>query len=213
MTIQETLLRIREEINNFIDNNIFPHLSLAPVYNTNVIMDKNNNSDYKYEFKKNKSLKNTIKDEIGIKTRKKEEIKKWFKDNDYDVNYNIDENLKITVRGNLTISKPTNEFPKYPLTVTGLLDISNPNIEKLPNKLNVGGLRLRNTKVKKLPDNLTVKGILDISYTKIKTLPEKLNVTGIIKADYTPFAERVFNDELEDYEKEIIIKAQNIWLF
>ena len=59
---------------------------------------------------------------------------------------------------------------------------------------------------------LKINGNLDIRNTSISKLPEGLNVRSLW-ADYTPFAERVFNDELENYEKEIIEKTQNFWLF
>ena len=97
------------------------------------------------------------KSSIGI--GRKALIEKWFRTWAPDVNYTIDDNLNIYVRGDLWLrGAQITELPDN-LSVGGSLDLQRTQITKLPDNLSVGGgLYLQRTQITKLPDNLSVGG-------------------------------------------------------
>ena len=112
-------------------------------------------------------------------------IDNWFKQWASGVDYDIDDDLNITAHGVLDLSD--SDITKLPnkLTVNGNLDLENSKITELPDNLTIyGSLYLENAKIAELPDNLTVNGSLWIEYTKITKLPDNLTVTGTIYKDF-----------------------------
>ena len=84
---------------------------------------------------------------------------------------------------NVLKSKPGIDYTmsEGKISVSGNLDLSYTDIEKLPDGLTISGsLDLYNTPIKELPDGLTVGGYLDLSSTRIKELPDGLTVGGSI---------------------------------
>ena len=74
----------------------------------------------------------------------------------------------------------TLEYAEYKMKINeGNLDLSQSDVEELPENLTVGGgLDLRGTQITSLPENLTVGGGLYLSGTQITSLPENLTVGG-----------------------------------
>ena len=121
---------------------------------------------------------------IGI--GRKALIKQWFDSvNVSPDEYTIDDDLHITVGGDLDLEDTA--ITKLPdnLTVGGWLDLRGTAITELSDNLTVyGDLDLRSTKVTELPDNLTVRGYLNLRYTAITKLPKSLKVEGEIYKDF-----------------------------
>ena len=111
------------------------------------------------EFERGKDIKHTV----GI--GQKAQIDKWFEEWAPQVEYVINQNLSIEVRGRL--------------------DLSYCPIASLPDNLSVrGSLDLRNTKIISLPDNLSVGRYLDLRYTRIISLSDSLKVGDNIFKDF-----------------------------
>jgi len=117
-----------------------------------------------YEFVQKKSLKNTIKDDIGIKAKYKKDIEEWFKkwlpNWKINENYIINDNLNIEVSNSIHLGdiKEHLELPDN-LTIYGDLYLDRSNITELPKNLKVYGyLSVDETNLKKWPINLYVKG-------------------------------------------------------
>ena len=78
---------------------------------------------------------------------------------------------------------------KDELNIKGSLDLSNTQIEFLPNNLNVGdSLYLYKTQIISLPDNLSVGGSLYLYYTQITSLPNNLNIGKDLYLGGTPLS-------------------------
>ena len=106
-----------------------------------------------YEFVQSKD----IKAEISIKQLYKKSIIQWFETYAPDIEYDIDDNLKITTKG--------------------YLDLSHKDVDWLPNNLEIhGSLVLEDTHITKLSDNLDVRGNLFLASTNIKEFPQDLKV-------------------------------------
>ena len=92
-------------------------------------------------------------------------IEKWFEEFTPGVNYEIDDNLNISI-----------EIHLY---------LVNTNISSLHNNLIVGrALYLNNTNITSISDNLTVGEWLDLVNTNITSLPDNLTVKGTIYKDF-----------------------------
>jgi len=141
-----------------------------------------------YEFIQKKSLKNTIKDDIGIKYNRKKEIEEWIEENDLSRHYqSYDlETDELRLHGKiagLRLRKNIDKFPVSRLYVLGDLFLTNTKyLEYLPNYTTITGwLDLENSNILKLPDNLFVGGSLDISDTyNLTVLPTNLEITHML---------------------------------
>ena len=92
---------------------------------------------------------------IGPKSIIDNWFKKWVLNNDYE----IDDDLNITVNGSLWLSYFMITSLPDNLTVGGALDLYKSNITMLLDNLTVGEwLNLEGSKITKLPDSLKVKG-------------------------------------------------------
>ena len=104
---------------------------------------------------------------------------------------------ELKVKGGLDLSDINiNSLPDG-LTVEGGLVLSDTNINSLPEGLTVGGsLYLDNTKITSLPDGLIVGDDIDLSFTRIDSLPYGLTVGGDIDLSETPLSEQYSEDEI-----------------
>ena len=86
---------------------------------------------------------------------------------------------------------------KDELNIKGGLDLSNTQIEYLPDNLNVGGsLFLNNTQITSLPNNLKVRWNLFLGNTKIKSLPDNLSVGDSLYLNKTPLSKTYSGKEI-----------------
>jgi len=113
-----------------------------------------------YEFIQKKSLRNTIKDDIGLKhsiDKKIQNFFKYLKNINDEVTYLITDKLNVIIYGNLDfVASDIEYFPDEIKEINGYVDLTD-------------------TKIKKLPDNLTIFGWLDLRYTDLD-LPKGLEI-------------------------------------
>ncbi len=101
---------------------------------------------------------------------------------------------EIVVNGHLDLSETQIQSLPDNLKVGGSLWLNGTPIQSLPDNLYVGGyLNLHETQIQSLPDNLYVGGYLNLDKTPIQSLPDNLDVKGVIYIRGTPLKD---NDEL-----------------
>ena len=130
-------------------------------------------------FERGKEVKSSLK--IG----KRHQIEEWFSLYAPNAVYTIDENLNITVKGDLYCS--FNNLTSLPdnLTVNGDLDCSHNNLTSLPDNLTVNGhLYCNNNNLTSLPDNLTVNRHLYCINNNLTSLPDNLTVKGYLDCSH-----------------------------
>lgn len=93
--------------------------------------------------------------------------------------------MYLHVHGHLNLAQCTNfNFVGAGLRVDGDLDLSDTQVNKLPNDIMLGGsLYLVNCPITELPEKLTIPGNLFLVGTKIKRLPDGLRVGGDLMVD------------------------------
>ena len=99
-------------------------------------------------------------------------------------------------------------FTEDDLNVKGDLDLSNTEVETLPEGLKVGGwLDLAYTFIESLPEGLKVGGHLDLIETDIKFLPKGLEVGRNLYIDDSPLI-KYSDEELREMVKPGFIKGE-----
>ena len=132
-----------------------------------------------YEFVQNKDIKADIGTSVLQKRSIIQWINKWIPDADYD----IDDNLNITIYHIVDLSHTeVTDIPNNLTVESGFILRDCKNLKELPNNLTVhGNLYLSfNLQLKNLPNNLTVGGNLFMQKTNISTEPSDLKLDGII---------------------------------
>ncbi len=164
-----------------------------------------------YEFIQKKSLKNTVKDEVGIHTKQYYEklindwFNKWVSD---DIKYKIYPDKKETHIYNpldLSNSKceiiPEGFYIQYRYSGYGLanwsLNIKNSNIKKIgKNLILVGGLDARHSKLEEWPENLEIRTygfyedkIIKLGYTPLNKIPNNIYLKCSLDLSYSNITE------------------------
>ena len=104
-------------------------------------------------------------------------------------------------------------------SLKGYLSLVNANISSLPSGMTVGEIRIGNSGLKELPDNLTVLQNLDVYKTQVSSIPKNLKIGGNLHISGTPllrsFVRDVYNQkhvhELSPEEKRnvaLVIKQE-----
>ncbi len=111
---------------------------------------------------------------------------------------------EIIVNGDLDLSETEIQSLPDNLRVEGYLYLDGTPIQSLPDNLYVGeSLSLVGTEIQSLPDNLYVEGYLYLAGTFIDSLPDNLDVRGIIFIAETPLSKN--NDLVKKYEEKYTI--------
>ena len=116
-----------------------------------------------YEFIQKKSLKNSIKDDIGIKVKYKREIEEWFEKWLPNTKYEIKDDFTIIVDANFRL------YAKYDLTY-------------IPNNMIINGwAEIIGTQINELPPNLYIKGNLYLDPIEKIKIPSTVKIDGEIE--------------------------------
>ena len=143
------------------------------------------------EFKRTRKTGLSSNTDIGVIKQQKKVIEDWLKENDPDADFEIDDQLLVTVHGDLyfeDIDPNLTEMPIPGLVVESSLEIVDANIVKLPDYLKVGkNLMIKSTSIESLPESLWEKqgeeyifngGYLALLETNITELPDLLTING-----------------------------------
>ena len=99
----------------------------------------------------------------------------------------IDDDLNVTVKGNLFLADHSQQTLPDNLTVEGWVDLSRCDLKELPKRFTVmGNLTLKYTEfLTTLPPDIKVIGNINLRGSAISSLPDNLNVPGFLNLEHT----------------------------